>query len=598
MANISSNIDGLEKQVEGLNKLSMKVNSIQNQFDSNKNNIDSEILERHNIRYKLSEISKDLKSLEKRLRKSGICINTAINYYFDAECTLRKLAEGLEIPKSQKQYNDIFEENRNFKTSNYSINNYGKSDNTTPVKFTKNYVDSIDDPSRIITLIQAYQTDWEKEEKFLGKYRFNMTDNQKIYNENSKLLRARLVVLDWRFGKVNKAIENMQSENGRYKGEFEQYLLDRYIDTIKKDNGRITKEKEFQIQQMIEDVFISKEIGYSYRQIEHITNIEGVNVGEVRTDAFLAKEKLILQLAKDTKHIRDIESSSGILKYLHIADSGYALLTKDFAINYYRKYGKSPFEYMASPDNQDINILSREDYSAVIGLKTLYLQYSNQKNSDAMYAVLRAIDTIRQKRVNRYKYDMQDNNGNPISLYMYHDKKMKTKMSIRISNKYADEMFDNLASTTIGFTKYGVGVALESLFPLKDKGKSIITNDLSEGIDWGGTGLSLTGINPGIGKWLGGAFNIAGFYYNYDKLKEHKLTYDVYINEVKPNSDSAITLYSINPYKFSIDKNYKLIDGRKYKSRTDVMNEFYSNIPDLTLDNWATSFNKDYNFTN
>lgn len=596
MANIYSNIIGLEEQIGRFEKISIRVNHILSQFNSNKIAIDNKILERHNIEYGLNEISKELKSLEKRLAKSGKSVNTAINYYFDAEYSLNKLVEKLERPESHEQYDNIFEDSiskgyvkdRNFKTSKYTTNNYGISE-----ELTKEYVDSINNLDTIITLIQAYQTDWEQEEKNLGKYRDDMTDKQRIYNNNNKLLRSRLVVLDWRFGKANKAMENMQSGIGRYNGEFEQYLLDRYIDTIKNDNGRITKEKEFKIQQMIEDVIISKAIGHSYRQIEHITDIDGVNIGQVNMEASEVKDRLLKQLARDTKYMRDSESDTTILNALQLNDTGYSKVTQEFALDYYRKYGKNPFEYLKSPDEQDKEILSNEDYSAVLSLKTVLCQFVKCKNEDAIYASLRAIDTIRRSGDYRYKYEMVDSNSDSLSLYTYHDKTIDTKMSINIVNQGADKVRDAITYTSIGFTKLGPVATLASIIP-KEKGVSFIENQSNQDSDIIGMGLTLPSLNPNLSSPVSYGLNVVGGYRNFKDGFELDGIHDIYI---KVFDKKSLCFYNINQYRITVSEDYNIMEGYKYKIKTD---KIAFDVPNLTIINPATylyeSNVREYNF--
>ncbi|WP_339364194.1 hypothetical protein, partial [Vallitalea maricola] len=111
MSKISSNIRGLEEQVDRLKGSAERVKNIYNQFNSLKNSIDNVIRQRHNINYQLDTASKGIKSLGERLDNSGMHINSAINYYLDAERRLESLAAGLEVPEKEKeQSNNIFDE--------------------------------------------------------------------------------------------------------------------------------------------------------------------------------------------------------------------------------------------------------------------------------------------------------------------------------------------------------------------------------------------------------------------------------------------------------------------------------------------------------
>ena len=67
---------------------------------------------------------------------------------------------------------------------------------------------------------------------------------------------------------------------------------------------------------------------------------------------------------------------------------------------------------------------------SVLALKQSYLTNIKNKDTDKAYASLRAIDTIRQKEEYKGKYDFSDDDGNCISTYTYHNKKIESKISI------------------------------------------------------------------------------------------------------------------------------------------------------------------------
>ncbi|QOR35895.1 RHS repeat protein [Clostridium sp. 'deep sea'] len=102
-------------------------------------------------------------------------------------------------------------------------------------------------------------------------------------------------------------------------------------------------------------------------------------------------------------------------------------------IEHHNKTGESPetlFKNIANPEVQDQTVLTKEDHMSVLALKQSYLTNIKNKDTDKAYASLRAIDTIRQKEEYKGKYDFSDDDGNCISTYTYHNKKIESKISI------------------------------------------------------------------------------------------------------------------------------------------------------------------------
>ncbi|WP_066494857.1 RHS repeat-associated core domain-containing protein [Abyssisolibacter fermentans] len=274
-----------------------------------------------------------------------------------------------------------------------------------------------------------------------------------------------------------------------------------------------------------------------------------------------------------------------ILQKLGIDDT----FSKDFKhkmINHYKETGKGIEEFFSqiqSPEEQDANILSSRDLMSVRSLKATYAVYAQQNDGasrDKMYAILRAIDIIRSKKEYRGKYDLQNEYGDYISMYCYHNKKIWSKIHIADGDPARDSAIVNTGTTLLSLAPppYSiVGYALS--VGVHDEFTS------STAVDGG---LTMAGLMNGIeGMFFTGIGFVKSGFGAYREYQDLKGFTNMYVT-VQQSSIFETHSFQFNPDKFlvkvgqidrvdfpipaefsSYDKNYptpdiKLVSGEKY----------------------------------
>ncbi len=294
------------------------------------------------------------------------------------------------------------------------------------------------------------------------------------------------------------------------------------------------------------------------------------------------------QLASTAKYLLQYTKfnygwSEEITKKLDL-DDRYSDEFKQKMISYYKQTGKgidSFFNEHISPEEQDVDILSDMDLMSVKSLKATYAVYSQQNDTEKMYAVLRAIDTIRSKSEYNGEYDFKDTKGNYISMYTYHNKKITSKLHIAHSDPARDSAIVNSGLTLLGLAPFPYN-ALSVLFSagLQDEFTASTAVDL--GI--GGVGM----IKGGVGTFftvVGGITSSINTVTQYNELKNFT---DMHVTV----QDGSI--YETHKYRFT-PHHYLIGVGKPSKGNYPVPAQFrYLNEnsphPDIELDSGEKYF--------
>ncbi|GMQ58809.1 hypothetical protein AN1V17_32050 [Vallitalea sediminicola] len=273
-------------------------------------------------------------------------------------------------------------------------------------------------------------------------------------------------------------------------------------------------------------------------------------------------ERLYNQLISKITHVKKFFEDNGV----HINNKDYS----EYSVGQIKE----------SADLQDADILSSSDLNNVIGLKSIYANYATQDNKeDEMFAILRAIEAIRQKDQYNGLYDSKDKYGTYVSVYQYQNKEIKSKIEIVQNDLYIQKTGFNILMTGFGYLAppYNVIAALSGIAP--QSGKSILNEDL----DFPNAttiGLTIVGFDK---TWKGSFFNsINGI------MTQHDL------KNAKGQTGISISVTNngyIENFKFTMDSNHNLLDARKEKAvkisipaQFSYLNEKHPS-PDLWLKN-------------